>query len=180
MPGMNLRYRVPPEIVRAVLSFSGQDLPRRITRPYEIFVVLLVLFQLTSMTFSSRGEVLHTIALVTNIVLMSLLMFTDIGLRFMLRKASEEWGEMSLSLQENGLLVTQAGAQTLYSWASLRKIRAMPTTAGTQEAPTWLAITVNSAQRVVIPVPLAAFANEHEKQAFIAAINAGIVRQDMR
>jgi hypothetical protein len=84
--------------------------------------------------------------------------------RRLFHKISEEWGEISLSLREEGLEISHAGARTLYFWPYIQNIRAMRAIENKE----------NFAQNEVVPIPFSAFANDAERQAFVDAVNAGI------
>jgi hypothetical protein len=176
MPDMNLRYRVPPKIVDSFLFFTGQDMQNKKWRVFILFGVILATCGLIGMLKSILDTGLSSKTLFWSSIMLSTSFVELVGcywfMRYLSRKISEEWGEISLSMQEEGLRLAQAGAQTLYFWSYLREVRVMPTTTRLREAPTWLAVIMNSMQGIVIPIPLAAFADEHEKQAFIAAIEA--------
>jgi hypothetical protein len=76
----------------------------------------------------------------------------------------------SLTIREDGLCFSGVQKQTFYPWASFQELREIPERKGNS----WLAIIMNFAQNVVVPVPFSAFANDAERLAFVDAVNAGI------
>jgi hypothetical protein len=167
MPDTNLRYRVPPEIVGMALSLKH--------RTWNLRDALLYLPQLLSggalagcFLFSSWAEYrLHSLLafFVANILCLFL------EARRQQRRISEEWGEVSLSLREEGLLVTQqAWGQTLYFWRCIGEIRERQEVEKKDNSSVF--IIMKSTQALVIPVPFSAFPTEAARREFIAAIKA--------
>ncbi|MDR2786973.1 MAG: hypothetical protein LBD06_01190 [Candidatus Accumulibacter sp.] len=69
-------------------------------------------------------------------------------------------------------LITNKRGQFLYFWPHVREIREIPAK-GKEDA--WIAILIDSsAQGLVLPVPLSAFASQTERREFIAVIQARI------
>jgi hypothetical protein len=158
MPDMNLRYRVLPEIAARLLGQNRQDALK------VRHVLLLIVLGVVSDLLYQGGYWPYALALAAACLLYLVLR----------HNASKKREEISLSLQEDGLRITHADAQTLYHWSRLREIRAMPTADETGN--TGFAIVMDSKPEIVVSIPFAAFADDHEKQAFIAAVNAGIAR----
>jgi hypothetical protein len=156
MPDMHLRVRVPPEIAARLPGQNRQNALK------ICHVLLLIVLGVVSDLLYQGGYWPYALALGAACLLYLVLC----------RNASKKWEEVTLSLQEDGLRITHADAQTSYHWSRLREIRAMPTVNGAGNI--GFTIVMDSKPEMVIPIPLAAFADDHEKQAFIAAVDAGI------
>ncbi|MDR3159085.1 MAG: hypothetical protein LBU11_08785 [Zoogloeaceae bacterium] len=169
MSDITLRYRVSPKIIGAAQQLACRS--QKIGRGYTFFSYFL--FFLMALAF------LYCLPLISQSMERYLLFLgfiavyaqcTRLRARLYYRKTSEEWGETTLSLQEDGLEIIQVGVRSLYSWASLREIREIQ--AGKENA--WLAIFLDSVRGQLLPIPFSAFANDAERQAFVDAVNAGI------
>jgi hypothetical protein len=169
MSNITLRYRVPPKIVGAAQQLACRS--QKIGRGYMFFsyflsfLVILAFLYCLSFIFQSMERYLFFLGFI--VVYSQCLLLRA---RLYYRKTSEEWGEMTLSLQKDGLWLSVAQKHTLYSWTSLREIREIQA----RKENAWLAIFLDSALGQLMPIPFSAFANDAERQAFVDAVNAGI------
>ncbi|MDR2786972.1 MAG: YcxB family protein [Candidatus Accumulibacter sp.] len=163
MPDLPLSYRLSPEIMGEALLFN----PRQDAKQIRFVLLAIMLGAISSLAYRTDY---WPVFLMT--ILAAYILYRVLYLSRLRRKVSEEWGEVSLLFREEGLEITHSGAKILYSWPHVREIREI--SSFSRKTPRWIAIVMNSAQGLALPVPLAAFANEGEKQAFLEAVRARI------
>jgi Ca2+/Na+ antiporter len=185
-----LSYRIAPKIMGEAMSFD-QRFDQRSGREQICFTLLTIILAVISNLSYRAGYWDRFIV----IVFAAYILYRVLCFLRQRRKISEEWGEISLLLREEGLEIAHSGARTLYFWSSIRKIHVIRKIPELDFAPlwpyiqkvcamlklkekakenSWIAVIMNSAQGTVIPVPLAAFASEEEEQAFLEAIRMKI------
>jgi hypothetical protein len=182
----SLSYRVTPKIMGAALSFDQ----RKDAEQIRFVLLAIVLGGISGLAYRTDYWPDFIIMVFAAYALYRVLHFSRLR-----RKVSEEWGKVSLLLREDGLEIAHSGARTLYFWPYVReiriirkipeldywplwpciwKIRAMLKLKERAKANSWVAVILNSAQGTVLPVPLAAFPGDAERQAFVALIEAKI------
>lgn len=166
MTGIVLSYRVSPEILGAAQRLACRSRPKdRLSRFLFLFTVVCVIFDLFVPGATAAYWPFLVLAGV-GAYFASLFWY----MRRLRRAITEEWGEVSLLVEEDGLRITERmRVESLYFWPVIREIREIPT-----KKNAWVSILLDSAQGLVLPVPFSAFADAAARQAFIAAVKAGI------
>jgi hypothetical protein len=165
-----LRYRVSPKILGAAQRLACQKQEGAAWRRYFLPLVLVLAGIIGDIRYPSKYWTFFIVACGVAFVLQ-----TFLHARRLRRRISEEWAEISLLVREDGLQITQMHRQALYFWPCMREIREIPAKiqkSGQENA--WVAIILDSAQGLVLPIPFSAFADDAARQAFVAAVKAGI------
>jgi hypothetical protein len=177
MPAATLRYRVSPKILGAAQSLACRNRKHWIYRTSSLFFIAAAVLAGSAASWFgaaavgkgvSWGDMAFCAILCLCFLSFLLYPYCVLVARFGLRQLNEEQGEYALTIEEDGLLCINARMRTCFYWSHIHEIREIPAKTGG-----WLAILLDSpAQGMTLPIPLTAFADDHEKQAFIAEIEA--------
>ncbi|MDR2365253.1 MAG: hypothetical protein LBD68_05275 [Zoogloeaceae bacterium] len=176
MTDIALRYRVSPKILGAAQRLACRSQWEGGASKLRYLLPLFALGVLLCDLFIHPSKYWIYFIMTCGVAYLQYFLLRARRLR---RRISAEWGEISLLAQEDGLQITQGHIQTLYFWPCMREIREIPAKRQKSEQKSgqenaWVAVILDSAQGQVLPIPFAAFADAAARQAFVAAVKAGI------
>jgi hypothetical protein len=167
MTDIALRYRVSPEILGAAQRLACQSQQEGASRLRHL-LPLLAVGGVVGDLFIHPSKYWGFFILACGV---AYLLCFFLRARRLRRRISEEWAEISLDAREDGLQLAHMHRQTLYFWPCMREIREIP---AQKQEDAWVCILLDSVQGLVLPIPFSAFADDAARQAFVAAVKAGI------